>query len=73
MSRMGGGRGEGDDSICVAFSTFKKSVHLKGHLWTHSKERPYQCDVCDERYTQKSHLTAHLRIHSSQLNMGSLV
>ena len=32
----------------------------------HTNEKPYECDVCERRFTQSQHLKAHKRIHTNE-------
>lgn len=34
---------------------------------THSKERPYQCKLCSNKYTQLSCLKSHLKLHANEI------
>ena len=37
--------------------------HLVNHSRTHSEEKPFDCELCDQNFSQKSHLKGHLTSH----------
>ena len=44
------------------YATERKS-NLLQHSATHSGERPFECGICDEKFSQKGSLTKHLLTH----------
>lgn len=47
--------------VCGVYFT-----NLKNHLKVHTKERPFQCDICEKKFTQKINLTVHYRSHTGE-------
>ena len=53
------------NAMC-ARNAFRRSGTLKRHVRTHTKEKPYECDVCEKRFRLSQHLKGHM--HSRARN-----
>jgi uncharacterized Zn-finger protein len=47
---------------CYYFA--KRNDHLEVHMRQHSGELPFECDICKEKFMQKSQLDSHRAKHS---------
>ncbi|KAM4650994.1 zinc finger protein 574-like isoform 2-T5 [Discoglossus pictus] len=51
-------------SICA--KNFKKRVHLRNHVRTHTGERPFQCADCGKTFGSLANLTRHNLTHTGE-------
>ena len=40
---------------------FLTNISMKVHMRTHTKDKLFQCSICNKRFTQSGTLTTHLR------------
>uniref|UniRef100_A0A8C9XC83 Zinc finger and BTB domain-containing protein 41 n=1 Tax=Sander lucioperca TaxID=283035 RepID=A0A8C9XC83_SANLU len=45
--------------------TFDRTGKYESHTRVHTGEKPFQCDICLQRYSTKSNLTVHKKKHTS--------
>jgi KRAB domain-containing zinc finger protein len=43
---------------------------LASHKRTHSRDRPYECDICKMRFKRLDHLVVHKRTHTGDRPYG---
>ncbi|XP_030063673.1 zinc finger and BTB domain-containing protein 41 [Microcaecilia unicolor] len=46
--------------------TFNRRGKYESHTRVHTGEKPFECDICHQRYSTKSNLTVHRKKHSSE-------
>ncbi|XP_054575920.1 zinc finger protein 705A-like [Eptesicus fuscus] len=53
-------------NICECGKAFSSVFSLRRHKMTHSKEKPFKCNVCGKGFLQKSDLRNHNRMHTGE-------
>ncbi|XP_030640936.1 zinc finger protein 574 [Chanos chanos] len=48
----------------VCGKPFKKQIHVRNHLRTHTGERPFQCSVCGKTFSSHANLSRHTHTHT---------
>ncbi|XP_056142203.1 zinc finger protein 574-like [Lampris incognitus] len=48
----------------ICNKSFKKQIHVRNHLRTHTGERPFQCSDCGKTFSSLANLMRHNLIHS---------
>ena len=57
---------QGKSSTChMCNKIFESSYKLKLHMFSHTGEKPYVCDICGKGFSRGTNLNQHLRVHSS--------
>ena len=49
------------------------SDYLKIHEWSHTGEKPIQCELCDYRCQTKDKLRVHMAVHQTEKNEVKLL
>lgn len=58
-------------SLCIKCTEFNLNLSLfigkyESHTRVHTGEKPFECDICHQRYSTKSNLTVHRKKHSNE-------
>lgn len=46
---------------------FDRAGKFESHARVHTGEKPFECDICHQRYSTKSNLTVHRKKHNSEI------
>ncbi|XP_062991136.1 zinc finger and BTB domain-containing protein 41 [Elgaria multicarinata webbii] len=47
--------------------TFDRAGKFESHARVHTGEKPFECDICHQRYSTKSNLTVHRKNHNNEI------
>ncbi|XP_060088343.1 zinc finger and BTB domain-containing protein 41 [Heteronotia binoei] len=47
--------------------TFDRAGKYESHTRVHTGEKPFECDICHQRYSTKSNLTVHRKKHNNEV------
>lgn len=56
-------------SLCSKCTEFNFCLFIgkyESHTRVHTGEKPFECDICHQRYSTKSNLTVHRKKHSNE-------
>jgi len=52
--------------VCNPFLIFLQKVKLVKHQNIHTREKTFQCLLCDKKFSQKEYLVKHIRTHTRE-------
>jgi hypothetical protein len=52
--------------ICTVIMTLRYTHMLTLSFWTNSGDKPYQCNICNKRFSEANIMTQHMRRHTGE-------